>query len=238
MKHQMIGRALIGLLLASIVVLNPGSSLSETNGLIQRSASIVNSASTNDPVWLADDISVQGAQDTNGLCCVLTISNVPRHVGDIPPIGLVTVHTISGNAITCWKADPSSYLKIDLLDSQGRSVARTKEGEQYTQLLALVPLSERIHKELQLYSSGKLRTDGFTMISSTFDDLPFADFGIGDLFVIEVPGDYTLKVQMRLVEQMGIAYATNPPLQYLLLPEVSAKIHIRLVKDSVPGGNQ
>jgi hypothetical protein len=198
-----------------------------TNSAPQSAALVTNKPPTNSLIWLTDNATNEGAKDTNGLSCVLRISNNHYIVGDDPPILLIGVDTTSAATLTCWAADPSSYLKIDLLDLNGIEVTRTKEGEKYAQLLPLIPVRERIKHESAIYGAGKVRTDGFARISSTFHDIPFAHLGLNELFDVKQPGDYILKVQMRLVEQVGITYTMDPPLQFLLLPEVRANIQLR-----------
>jgi hypothetical protein len=198
-----------------------------TNSVPRSEALVTNNPPTNRLIWLTDNQTNQGAKDTNGLSCVLEIRNYPWRMHDTPPILLISVDTTSAATLTCWAADPSSYLKIDLLDLNGIEVTRTKEGEKYAQLLPLIPVRERIKEEIARHGAGKVRTDGFNMISSTFHNIPFADLSLTDLFDLKQPGGYTLTVQMRLVEQVGVTYTMDPPLQFSLLPEVKANIQIR-----------
>ncbi|MGH7988845.1 MAG: hypothetical protein ACREDS_01435, partial [Limisphaerales bacterium] len=148
-------------------------------------------------------------------------------VGQQHPVCIVSINDKSTNTFICWMAYPSSYLKIDLLDSAGKPVERTEEGKQYKMLLKQRQLEELIKKRDEKHRSGLTRTDGFTLVTPKFDER-FFSFGIPELFELKQPGEYTLKVQVRLIRRERVGWdSSNPKLQITWLPEVTAKIQIR-----------
>ena len=178
-----------------------------------------NNPATGIRAWLTEKANYQGDYESNGLRCVIEVSKYPRHEHQVPPIAVVSFEMKSQRTIRSWDGDPSTYLRIKLLDKDGRPVERTEEGKKFAELLPLIPLTEQITERYRGWTSGKYRTDGF------YPGAPSSSFSIPELFEVNQPGEYTLVVEMRLVEQVGMQ-GPNPSLRFMVLPEVSGKIHL------------
>jgi len=160
---------------------------------------------------------------------MLWIENHPNNEGQ-PPGCVVSVINTSTNAypshidlikmINCyWNAYSTNYLRIELLDSKGDPIKKTAIGKQYT-----ASSDSRQLKELYDKLDRRLRVRGFVWIDPS-SSITFARFNIPELFELKEPGEYTLRVQMRLIQ--NIRSPQNAEFKTTWLPEVTAKIQIR-----------
>lgn len=227
MTHTFIKTCLTGVIFGIIVIFSQTSVEGITNEIYQSIISAANNSATNKPAWVTDDKYYRGDADTNGLACVLWIGNHPPYAGQQHPVCIVSVNDKSTNSFICWTAYPTSYLKLHLLDPAGKPVEKTEKGKQYGTLPNRRQLEELIEKRDEKHRSGLTRTDGFNLITPKFDHR-FTSFGIPELFELKQPGEYTLKVQMRLIRRERVGWdSSNPNLKITWLPEVAAKIQIR-----------
>jgi len=213
-----------------LAAFNHACGKSSGNGVSQSTNGSTNNTAKKKTLLVQNEISVQTNLNVNGLWCVLKISNFAWISGDEPPVGKVYIGTTSTNLLNCWIGDSSSYMTIDLLHSKGNAVERTSKGKAFQFMLGRQLLEARIEKRYNDWLSGKFRTPGFTRISAANHDMPLAEFSIAELFELKQSGDYTLKVQVHLVEEIG-ASGPNPNLKITLLPEIITKIHISPVEN-------
>jgi hypothetical protein len=236
MTNTIIKTSLTGMVLGAIIVFSQTSSNGQTNETSQTVILTANNSATNKQVWVTDEKYYRGDADTNGFTCVLWVGNHTPYAGQQHPICIVSVNSKSTNTFICWKAYPSSYLKIDLLDSSGKPVEKTEKGKQYGTLPDQKQLAELIKKQDEEHRSGLTRTDGFNLITPKYDER-FTSFGLPELFELKQPGEYTLKVQIRLIRRERVGWdSSNPKLKITWLPEVIAKIQIR--SEDVQKANQ
>jgi hypothetical protein len=114
---------------------------------------------------------------------------------------------------------PTNYLRLELFDSAGTPVPKTPKGRQYSALLDEQQLKELFET---LDRRQRVRALGWIGASST---VQFARFYLTDLFEITAPGQYVLKVQMRLVRNTGAPRDTDFKTQWL--DTVTARISVR-----------
>jgi hypothetical protein len=123
----------------------------------------------------------------------------------------------------CWKGDKTNLMSIELLDSDGKPVEKTAEGLKYGKFL-----TEQQYEAF--FKSGKrpafLR--GYAFIPSDagvyHGGYGLDSFSIPELFKLTKPGEYTLRVQIR----MGQMEFPEKKLKRLIMPpEGTAKIQIR-----------
>jgi hypothetical protein len=85
-----------------------------------------------------------------------------------------------------------------------------------------------IERRFKDWTLGKYRTDGFAPILPGNEDRPFVGFSIPVLFEIKDSGEYTLSVQICLIEELGNeTTSSHPKMDVILLPEMSTKVQIR-----------
>ena len=80
--------------------------------------------------WTADEKKYQGEFDTNGLACVLRVSNW-SYYGGSPSFTVGTFNRSTNLFDWCWKGNKTNLMKVELLDSRGRPVEKTAEGLKY-----------------------------------------------------------------------------------------------------------
>jgi len=172
-----------------------------------------------------DEKEVQGGKDTNGWSCVLRISNRPWASNQKPPVCSVLIENITTNTLYCWGGKYGEiYSKIELFNSKGDPVERTDEGKQIGTWASHAKIQEMVKDEFKAWVSGKVRTPGFSSIR------PGRNCGIGfcirDLFALTKSGEYTLKVQACMIQNVG-GEEYNPELKITWVPELTAKVQIR-----------
>jgi hypothetical protein len=174
-------------------------------------------------VWLAEKSTYQGKADTNGMTLSFSMNN-----SNINSCG-ISLSNQSKSKFYCWcypNHYPSTWLKVELVDSTGQPVEKTKIGKQYGQPFDMVQLHEMVKERYRQWTLGRFRGTGFEPIVASEGWLPLTDFNLPDLFELKQAGEYTLHVQLPLLQKIG-ADAANPELKIVWLPEVIAKIQIR-----------
>ena len=169
----------------------------ETNGFGRQTLS-----ATNKLAWFTDEKRCEGEFDTNRLACVLWIVNHPSNESQQPPVCAISVNNKSTNVFNCWKTIPASYLKIDLLDAKGAPVKRTVRGSEFGTPPDEKGIQELVIKRHEAWRSGQTRNEGFSRITPTYSE-QFAILSIPELFDLTQPGEYSLKIQMRLIQRVG-----------------------------------
>jgi hypothetical protein len=197
---------------------------SETHEIANQTGVITNNPIVTKSVWFADEKHYQGDTDTNGLSCVLWISNAPVYSGQESPVCKILVNNTSTNILTCWAMYPNINTKIELLNSKGQPVEKKEAGKQYGTITNYEQLKKMVENRRVEWSSGRARTDGFIRI------LPGQDWGtvfsISELFELKEPGEYTLKARVCLIQRLAWE-DRQPVLKFTRLPEVTAKIQLR-----------
>lgn len=207
-----------GIALGAITFLVPGCGQGQTNNP---------TVSTNKIVWVAtnDERLVRhGNSDTNGLNCALTIGNYQGGIGLATPTCIVDVYSTTTNRHdACWRHYPKNYLEIDLLDSSGNPVSRTTVGKGYEHFIDQKQVQAAFLKAYD--RSHRSTVQGFGSVSPMSVG-QFATISLPELFDLKEPGEYTLKVRMRLLE-IDLAKRREGKFTITPLPEVVAKIQIQ-----------
>jgi hypothetical protein len=183
----------------------------QTNEAGKQTAVATNKPPAKTPNWFANEKKYQGEANSNGFACELWVKNDSRGIGLQQPVCIIYVINTSTGIFYSWNS-PTNSLGIDLLDDKGRAVEKKDIGKLYEATLNAKQLSD-------LYYS-RQRTKGITQIYPESDNY-FTTFSIPQLFVLEEPGEYTLRVKMRLIKHEQSECKTT------WLPEVTAKVQIR-----------
>ena len=166
----------------------------------------------------------EGKSDTNGLNCALVIDNDQAEIGLITPVCVVYAHSATTNRHnSCWQHYSTNYLEVELLDSVGNPVARTALGENYKYFSS----SKQVEAVFfNAYNRSHRRTvQGFRSIEPKALN-QFTRISLPKLFDLKQPGEYMLKVRMRLLER-DLAKPLEGKFTITLLPEVTAKVQIQ-----------
>ena len=181
---------------------------------------------TNNFAWFME--SFQEGIGTNGLSFSLSMNN--RNLRGYPSQNYcgVYVSNQSTNRFYLWFLYQAIWLKVELLDSNGQSVEKTEIGKQFGKPINITQLYQMIEERRHKWATGWARTPGFTPLVTSMGSYPFTGFNVSELFDIKQTGEYTLKVQMPLIQtdQSG-EVEVHPDLKIIWLPEVVAKVEIR-----------
>ena len=205
-----------------VAILCQACSKSESTAGTNQSPNTRSRSARNKSVWTADENTYQGEFDTNGLASVLWIRNRSFLAeGEQPsPACLVSVINTSTNRfLWCWKGAEPNYLKIELLNSEGKPVEKTAEGLKYGQF----PTEQQLEA---FFKGGRkpVHLKGYAFIlPRELGGYTLGSFSIPELFKVTQPGEYTLRVQFRLAQREE----KEKKLRRLIWPpEVTAKIRI------------
>lgn len=207
---------IIGLFVA-IATFNCASAKGLTNELNSTDTS------TNKLVWYAEKPTYQGKIDTNGLTVRLAIDN--NNINECS----ISISNQSSNKFYGWcypNHYPATWLKVELLDSNGQLVERTEAGKEYGKPINMAVLHETIRKRFREWVSGRARTTGFWPIVPSEGWYPLTDFNLSELFKLKQAGKYTLNIQVPMIQRVGHDEA-NPQLKTVWIPEITVKIQIR-----------
>ena len=224
MKQRIIKTCLKVAVFSAVAVLcqacSKGEPTAESNGM----SNTVSGSTLKKIIWTADEKRYQGEFDTNRLACDLQIF-CRSHYGEPPQLicEVGTINMSTNHFEWCWKGDKTNLMSIELLDSDGKPVEKTAEGLKYGKFL-----TEQQYEAF--FKSGKrpafLR--GYAFIQSDagvyHGGYGLDSFSIPELFKLTKPGEYTLRVQIR----MGQMEFPEKKLKRLIMPpEGTAKIQIR-----------
>jgi hypothetical protein len=176
--------------------------------------------------WYVDEMVVKAESKTNGFLWQLKIGTSSVSPSGPSPVLSGSLYSDSSNFIRCWQYDPSTYLTVALLDKAGRPIERSAKGKMYEQMASQEEVAKKVEQRKKENRAGKARSDGFTLVSSRNSPCKLfdSDVSIPELFMISEPGDYLLKVQMQLVEELP---GSEPLLNFSLLPEITARLTLR-----------
>lgn len=223
--NQMIKSILMAATLAAALVLNQSCSRGATNDANKQTIPPAESPRTELPLWLLDEANVQADKDTNGWCGVLYFSNQPWHSGERPPMCGTSIKNITTNTLSCWIGFyGETYSRIELLDSRGQPVEKTTMGKQIGTRASTAQIREMVKTRFQQTNRGRARTDGFIRLPP--GRTCGIAFSIPDLFHIQQPGQYMMKVQTCLIQRIG-GEEYDPELKIIWLPPATAKFQLR-----------
>jgi len=189
----------------------------ETNKVVSLKSVASNNSTTNRPSWSVKYTACEGSTDTNGLSCNLRVENDQGN-----PLCTIDINNKSTNAfLKCWNIYRVAYLKIDLLDSEGKLIDKTELGKQCGTIPDQQQWEVLAHDRRVEWSSGQARTPGLGVLVAKQDHQYGTHFYISDLFELKRAGEYTLRVQIPLVQLVGSKF------QITWLPEIAGKIQIR-----------
>ena len=172
---------------------------------------------TNKVSWLVDFAVCQSITNLNGLSSNLRVENYFGY-----PQCTVDINNQSEKTIAnCWNIYQVRFLKIDLLNMEGKPVKKTALGEQCGAILSQQEWEALAHDQRVKWSSGRARTYGFGPIVAAHDHLYDARFYLSDVFELEQAGQYTLRVQIPIIQLANQEFITT------WLPEVICRIQIR-----------
>jgi hypothetical protein len=172
-------------------------------------------------VWTADENTFRGPFDSNGLAAVLWITSHSYH--DRKPALSCTISLINESTnhfFWCWKGAETNFLKIDLLNSDGMPVEKTAKGLQYGEFLTQQQL-ETFFKSVRK----PVHLQGYVFVSAReLGGYQLASFRVPELFKLTEPGEYTLRVRIRLAQRDE---KTSKMRRLISPPEVTARFQIR-----------
>jgi hypothetical protein len=230
MKNNLVKIYSLPLILLALVVFTQAYGEGQTNFAVSPTTIISTSAWFVAGTGMQRGVNVvEGNAGTNGLKCVLEIANDKKMLGLEPPVCRVCVIITNTNSFSsgwCWKSYDTNYLEIELLDSEGKPVERTTVGESYR----YSPVNQQIEDSFEkFYRESSRRTVQGFIFMRFYPALPlsqFTIFSIPALFKLKQPGEYTLRVKMRLLERTP-GNRMEKEFTFLPLPEVTTKILIR-----------
>lgn len=139
-----------------------------------------------------------------------------------PPICCVFAGNRTTNAVLFLQMPPTNLFSIELLDSHGKPVGKTREGKMYGLSLTQKYIANWRNKQ-------NLRPAGMWYLISPNDTNAHCTVGFFSLrsaFRIEQPGEYTLHLRLRLIEARSDS-SGQLYFPMVWLPEVTAKVQIR-----------
>ena len=212
------------------------------NGQTNESSDII--SPTNKFLWFMESTNYVGQVDTNGLSFRLEMDNLDLRKTHcwiyICNLAWSDQKLQTSKRIYYWYDSnpfPRKDMKIELIDSKGQPVEKTQMGKQYGNAIDLKQVQETAKRRSQKWRTGWARTSGFTPATANW---PLTSFNPIELFVPKEAGEYTLHVQMPLIQRVGNDEA-NPELKIIWLPEVFAKVEIRpedIPLENLPATNQ
>ncbi len=219
----------------ALAAFNYASAKGETNKLDDATSTM------NKFVWLAEETNYLGQANTNGLSFNLEMEN--WKLNGIPRTTHCWIYICNlawpdqalhpSKRIDYWydhSPFPRRDMTIELIDSKGQPVEKTSLGKEYGKTIDLKQVQEAAKKRSQKWRTGWARTDGFTTATA---NAPLTSFNPAELFEPKEAGEYTMRVQMPLIQRVGNDEA-NPEIKVIWLPEVTAKIEIRTEEISPP----
>lgn len=212
---------LLAIMLAALAGSHVFATAAETNA--NNAQSPANNTASTRVAWPSVG-NYEGGISTNGLFCRLEIGSGPDGSNRKLPLCRVWVANTSINSfLKCWKACPTNYLSIELFDSGGKPVEKSAAGRHY----GASPNVKQLMELRKTLTSAKLSGRGgprtiYVQIPPSSPGWEFASFSIAELFELKQAGEYSMRVQMRLIREPSKDQFTFTP-----LPEVIAKIQIR-----------
>jgi hypothetical protein len=197
---------------------NASSIYAETNNVTPAPKSVETGASFSAPFSIVSN-------ETNGWRYVLSVGNAIGNSRLTLTECEISITNVLSTNITCWSgAYGPSYSRIILLDSDGTSVHKTKIGEKIGTQWADREIEAMVKKRYADLNRGVSRTDGFVTLGPG-QGCSFS-FSLFDLFEIDQPGNYVMKIQTPLIQRTG-GEKYQPDLNIVRIPEVSVRIQLR-----------
>jgi hypothetical protein len=163
------------------------------------------------------------AADTNGLSCTVVLSYFYPEPKVRPPVCFVNGINESTNLVRGLNMPPTNLFSIELFDPNGKPVERTAEGKMFG-----LPLTQKqIEDWCNKMTKRRWRNGLFYLSKNTPPPgVSISGFSIPQAFQIRNPGEYTLRLRMRLIQlRMDASGHRYFPVGWL--PEVVAKVQIR-----------
>ncbi len=185
-------------------------------------------ARTNKFVWTLEQTTYQGASDTNGLAFGFSTEIYVHNKKHITTQYWAYICNQSTNGFYYWHDSnvfPQKKLIVELFDSKGHPVKKTPAGNQYTNAIDVKQLTEIAKNRYRLWTTGRARTTGFSPLAANSKLFPFFSFNPSELFDLRQPGEYTLHMQIPLIERGG-NNESSPEIKVIWLPEVVARVQI------------
>jgi len=228
MNQPIIKTCLTGAILGVVTIFSQACGKADTTN--QHATVIMGGLATNHPSWLVSFKQHGGTAGTNGLACDLWLENHQSKEDKEEAFCTAYISNKATNTFSdCWMIYQASYLRIILLDSEGRPVEKTEAGKQCGNLPTQQQWKEQVQNRLKKWSSGRTRTSGFRQIVPKHDHQGSVGFRISELFELKEAGKYTMQVQMPIIQRVGQEFKIT------WLPEVVAEIQIR--SGNIPAHN-
>lgn len=151
---------------------------------------------------------------TNGLICGLYFNRYENEKLLICYVNII--NTTTNFFYGCLHLPLEALLKIELYDSQGKPVEKTVAGKRYVVWT---------QKQIRGWADEMSRRGRGGFVMGSFFTLGYGSFSIPQIFQLKHAGEYTLRLQMRLIQ---VKQDVSPKIYYetTWLPEVVAKIQI------------
>jgi hypothetical protein len=194
-----------------------------TNGLVV-STTNANTIANEQKYRFAPDIqeminSWDKGAETNGMSCAVFFTRVLNW--KLPPICCVNLINDTTNAFYGgFRPSPEMLFKIDLFDSNNIPVAKTDMGKKYGEPVTQEQLKEWYKKNV----NG--RGWGTFLLPPLSARQQISQFSIPEVFQLKQTGEYTLHLNMRLMQSQ---HDSSGKLYFSIiwLPEVAAKVQIQ-----------
>ncbi len=215
-------RVVTALILVAICVCILSCGKSGTVEVIEEASTVTNRAAARQPVWFTVGTNARAEAEIEGWRVSLLVGDQPQWSTEKPPVCLIVVQNTSSNMCICWGGVYfPAYSLIELVDSSGTPVERTREGLQIGTQTNDTHIKAMVKNRFQASGRGRARTDGFTRVRPG-DDIRFS-FSIPNLYRVNGAGEYTLKVRTCVIERVG-GQRYDPVLRITWLPAFTIPI--------------
>ncbi|GEM_PF-4034294 len=154
----------------------------------------------------------QGAPTNGALCAVQWVKSSPG----LPQFCVEIINTTTNVVRRCLNFSFSHRCRIELQDAHGEAVEMTPLAGEFKIWTG---------DEIKTWLKARPREADFEILPLDASQVSQV-LGLGSLFRIKEPGEYTLRVQTALVKRKPTS-SGELDFEWLWLPEVAAKIQIR-----------